>query len=206
MIEKKTFFLDMDGVICDLSLGLIKLLNKKYHKSLTIEEYALKCGKYKVEEYYELTNKDFFEIIKKDDNFWLDLPVTSYGHELYKNLCNIAKEVIIVTKPVYDYKCAAQKLEWLNYHFNIKSDKVFIGAKKYLMAGNGILVDDYEKNINEFKENNGDAILIPSSWNTPNLKFDIVWESLIKELNFIEEWNKFDFSNFNDPLTKPIIL
>lgn len=62
---------------------------------------------------------------------------------------------------------------------NIGSDKVFLGSRKYLMAGNGILIDDYYKNVENFKSAGGEAILIPSTWNTNGLTFERIKNTIL---------------------------
>ena len=58
----------------------------------------------------------------------------------------------------------------------------FLGAKKHLMAGNGILIDDSPANVNKFRQYGGHAILVPSNWNTSNLSFEHIKQIILNNL------------------------
>lgn len=47
------------------------------------------------------------------------------------------------------------------------------------MAGNGILIDDYHKNVEAFKDAGGEAILIPSNWNAVGVTFDMIKNTIL---------------------------
>jgi len=110
-----------------------------------------------------------WEAIEETPDFWLDLDRLPWAVELF-DYVNTLGDVTIVTSPSLDPDCARQKLEWIKF-FDVKSNNVFIGSKKYLMAGNGILIDDWSVNCDKFTDNGGHAINIPSNWNTNNLEW-----------------------------------
>jgi len=96
---------------------------------------------------------------------------------LYGKL-SLLGEVTILSAPSWDPDCSRQKYQWLQKHLKIKSEKVIMGNRKELLAGNGILIDDSLNNVNRFKMAGGDAILIPSTWNTRDLTFRQVWNTI----------------------------
>ena len=53
------------------------------------------------------------------------------------------------------------------------------------MAGNGILIDDYSGNVDKFKNAGGDAILIPSDWNTVDLTYEKVLDAITEPLSHL---------------------
>ena len=177
-LKKQQILLDMDGVIADFLGGALKVLNKDFNKNITIEQYATDFGKWETYDYYGITIDQFWESIDKTPDFWYRLQPMPWGRELYQFLQDMG-DVTIVTTPNLHPDCASQKLKWLNGYLGIKSNAVFLGARKYLMAGNGILIDDYYKNTESFKEAGGDAILIPSNWNTVGLTFDDIINSIL---------------------------
>jgi 5'(3')-deoxyribonucleotidase len=177
-MKKQQILLDMDGVIVDFLGGAIKVLNRDYNKTITIEQYATEFGKWDTYDFYGITVEQFWESIDKTPDFWYRLNPMPWGRELYKFLSEFG-EVTIVTTPNLHPDCASQKLKWLNGYLGIKSNAVFLGARKYLMAGNGILVDDYHKNVESFREAGGEAILVPSNWNTVGLTFDDIQNVLL---------------------------
>jgi 5'(3')-deoxyribonucleotidase len=180
-VQKTNFLLDMDGVLADFLSGAIKALNQKFNRTITLNQYATEFGQWGTYDYYGISVNDFWKAIEEVPDFWLNLPMMPWGRELYDHLSHLG-EVTIVTSPSMDPNCAIQKLQWLRNNLNVTPDKVFIGSRKYLMAGNGILIDDYYKNIISFRDNGGEAILVPSTWNTPNLSWKQVWDAIILNL------------------------
>lgn len=172
----------MDGVLSDFASAEIAILNEKYNKSYTLDQTVNEQWGWNTWSHYGITESDFWDAIGEDSSFWVNIKPISWYKELYAELSKLG-EVTILTSPAYtDKDCARQKLEWLEQYLGIKPGSVMIGHRKHLLAGNGILIDDYFKNVEKFKENGGEAILIPSTWNTPDLTFEIVWEIIIKGL------------------------
>lgn len=174
------FLLDMDGVVSDFLSGALELFNRELNKNITVQDYV-RYGKFDISQVYSIDLFQFWNIIDKEDNFWLNLKPYDWSSDLLRFLREMG-EVTIVTSPSQDYKCVSQKLEWLDKYLNIKSNDVFLGSKKYLMAGNGILIDDYYKNTDKFISNGGKAILIPSNWNTEDLSFEKVKQTILNNL------------------------
>lgn len=171
----------MDGVLSDFTSSALQLFNSKLNKNLILDEYVKYNLGWNIEKAYNISVSDFWKIINEEENFWINLKPFPWAVDLIKFLRQIG-EITIVTTPSLDPDCARQKLEYLYKHFRIKSDDVFLGAKKYLMAGNGILIDDSPSNINKFKYHGGHAILIPSNWNTLNLNFEQVKQTILNYL------------------------
>ena len=47
------------------------------------------------------------------------------------------------------------------------NNKFLIGFQKHFCAHSGsLLIDDYDKNINDFRQAGGNAILVPRQWNS----------------------------------------
>jgi 5'(3')-deoxyribonucleotidase len=179
-MNKPNILLDMDGVLSDFLSGALDILNEEYNKDYTVEDYV-KYGKFSINEFYGISISEFWDTLSLEW-FWEDLKPFEWTYKLYDGLCQLG-DVTIVTSPSLDPNCAKEKLMWLRRCLGVKSTDVFIGSKKYLMAGNGILIDDYYSNVDKFKSNGGKAVLVPSNWNTPNLTFDMVWGKIKLELN-----------------------
>jgi len=170
-MTKKQILLDADGVLADFASAALNVLNERYETEYTIDDYARGYGQFGMNKFFGITEKEFWAAIEDSPRFWLDLEPLPWADSLYGELLEIAP-VTIVTMPNHDPMCAAYKLMWLDEFMGIHSDNVFLGHKKWLMAGNGILIDDYHKNVDAFKENGGEAILIPSNWNTLGVSFE----------------------------------
>lgn len=167
----------MDGVLVDFLSGALDAVNKEFNRDVTLEQYALEFGKWETYDYFGISKEEFWNAIELVPNFWINLKPFPWYKELYDRL-SVIGEVTIVTSPSTDPECAKEKLIWLRKYLGISSDKVFIGGRKYLFTGNGILIDDYHANINSFTRLGGEAILVPSVWNTPGLTFDMVWNQI----------------------------
>ena len=179
-MQNNHFLLDMDGVLSDFLSGALKLFNRELRRNITIEEY-ISVGGFDISKVYDISVSKFWHIIDNEKNFWLNLKPFDWSIDLLRFLKELG-EVTIVTSPSQDYKCVSQKLEWLDKYLRVKSNDVFLGSKKYLMAGNGILIDDYHKNTEKFILNGGKAILIPSNWNTTDLSFEKVKQTILNNL------------------------
>lgn len=167
----------MDGVLVNFLSGAIEAINKEFNRDVTPEQYALEFGKWETYDYFGISKEEFWNAIELVPNFWINLKPIPWYKELYDRLSGIG-EVTIVTSPSTDPECVKEKLIWLRKYLGINSEKVFLGSRKYLFAGNGILIDDYHANINSFTKLGGEAILVPSVWNTPSLTFDMVWNQI----------------------------
>lgn len=175
---RQQILLDMDGVLVDFLSGALIELNRAYNKDWTIETYAEKFGQWGTYDLYGITVKEFWDTIHSNPYFWIDLKPMPWYKELYDLLSELG-DVTILTTPSLDPACAMQKLQWLRKYLDIGSDAVFMGARKYLMAGNGTLIDDYFKNVDSFRSAGGEAILVPSTWNTNGLTFERIKNTIL---------------------------
>lgn len=183
------FLCDQDGVLDDFTASALDILNKAYGKNITIEEYASNYGKWDIASFYNISDDDFWKHIESVPDLWINLSPIPWHKDLFNALKSIG-HVTIVTSPSNDPECFKQKMMWLKKHLGLTSDEVFMGPRKYLMAGNGILIDDSIKNTELFKLNGGEAILVPSTWNTLDLTFEQVW-------NTIKEFLSVNYPYFN---------
>lgn len=180
----------MDGVLVDFISGALEVFNKVLGRDYTVEDYADNFGKFGIHIFYGISNKEFWQILKEEKDFWLNLKPYPWTTELYKDLSEYGNITIVTTPSEIDYTCATQKLAWLNKYLSISSKDVFIGSKKYLMAGNGILIDDFEKNINDFRIAGGDAICIPANWNMSFIDYETLKSLTFPTLEKIISWRK----------------
>ena len=180
-------FLDMDGVLTDFLSSAIHALNLKYSRHHTVDEYATVCGHWNISKFYGITTDEFWDAINETPRFWADMKPLHWFRNLYSNLCMVG-QVTILTTPSWDPICSKEKLEWLQLNMGIMSDHVLLGARKELLAGNGILIDDSPANVGKFRDAGGKAILVPSNWNTVGLTYEQVWESI--EAGFFVTGNK----------------
>ena len=174
--------LDMDGVIADFHTQAIGVLNTWLEKRYTTEMYVNECVGWDMWRPYGIDCDTFVRLIDETPNFWIDIPPYPWAKELYDYCMEIGEgNVTICTTPFHDPACSSQKQEWLSKHLGINSSSVMLGSRKYLMAKPGnVLVDDYNKNINRFIKEGGDGALVPSSWNTHNVSFQMIKNAIDK--------------------------
>lgn len=184
----KHILLDLDGVIVDFLAGAMEMMNVAYDKKYKPSEYVDLHGKFGINDLYGVSEKEFWEVLSYDDRFWENLRPTPYGEKLFYWLKGIAP-VTICTAPNLDPECASQKLRWLKKHLKVDIRDVVMCTKKYLLAGNGILIDDNSKNCDEFTKAGGEAILVPSEWNTKGVNFKMV-VGVIQQNKNIQAWMK----------------
>ena len=171
----------MDGVLTDFHAGAMDVFNRYFQKNYTQEEYARDYHDWDIAHYYKISDGLFWKLIELQPHFWFNLKPIPWHKELYKGLSLLGR-VTILTSPSLDPNCAKEKLEWLKYHLDIPSSAVIMGSRKEIMAGNGFLIDDSPTNVELFKQRGGQAVCIPSTWNTPDLTFSQVWLKIREEM------------------------
>ena len=153
-------YLDMDGVLADFKRGVLELCHM---------EAQDQNGKMDPE-----TENRMWEKIRKTDHFYSKLEPLPGAKEMfdaiyakYKSRCEILTGV---PRPERGITTAGpDKIEWTH---RLLSPKVKVNIvlrkekKKYCKDPQDILIDDYEKNIREWKEAGGTGILHTSSEST----------------------------------------
>jgi len=142
MIRKVAF--DMDGVLSDFLA-----------KAIETGMYDPETGAFNEE-----------QMLEADENFWAELPVIVEGMWLYSRIYAFAKKydlkVYILSHTVSDC-CRLGKKIWLEKNLSINPmDIVFVSKradKNDFADSETLLIDDYEKNVEEFKKAGGNAIV-----------------------------------------------
>ena len=185
--------LDMDGVLADFFGKALQTFNHRFHKDVTPEQYIRESSNWDISKFYGISDITFWETIEAEKGFWLEIKPIPWYRDLYVSLTAYGR-VTIFTSPSRDPRCAREKLLWLKKYMGLYSDDVIMGSRKELSAGNGILIDDSGRNVERFRNAGGQAILVPSTWNTLDLTFDKVWEPIRDSL--VPE--AYEVSLFND--------
>lgn len=179
MIKKyKTIFLDQDGTLCSFTSSVIKQVNSATGSNVTLED-AVNSSRWDLEHLWGMSQSDWWNAIDLNPNFWLEIEPFPWANQLVDDLKNYCDELVILTAPSQNPNCISQKLIWLKKHLNIPSRNVITGKKKYLLAReDALLVDDSKPNCDSFVDNGGNAVLIPSDWNTLHLSYSKVWNTI----------------------------
>lgn len=149
-MKKPNVYCDMDGVLVDLLQGYREMVG------VCLTEQKGK-GDAKWEPALQIPD------------FWVELPKIEGAVELMQYFENNVPELnlYVLTAPQHLFEdCGVQKLKWLNKHaqvFDIQRAHVVKRERKPEFAvqpcgAPNILIDDYEKNINEWVEAGGIGI------------------------------------------------
>jgi len=146
---------DVDGVLADF-----------YHAALEAHgrtEDDIPAGIWDIAEPLGLSEAEFWDRIDYFE-FWDGLDVYPYAKVLLETLGNYGT-ITFATSPSMATDCYSAKVKWLRREMGATTN-IMLGSAKYLMAKPGtILIDDNEKNCQDFEDAGGRAILFPRRWN-----------------------------------------
>lgn len=147
---------DMDGVIVDfVSAALAAHGRNEPHDSVTTWDFW--------KDQWGMSSSEFWSKCRGYD-FWFGLKPYPWAKEFYESLKSLG-EVTITTAPSMDPDCIRAKIDWLNHHLGVHPSDVMCGQKKWLMARNGLLIDDSPENCLQFKLKKGSVVMFPQPWN-----------------------------------------
>ncbi len=176
----KPILLDMDGVIADFNAAAIALHNPTSHQTF--------IG-WNPWEQWGLTASDFWTPMGYD--FWFNVPKTINANRIVQ-MCEIAvgqKNVCFLSSPCDTHGCLDGKRAWIKKHFPKYSRQFLIGPAKHFCAhNNSLLVDDSDRNCEDFAKAGGCVCLYPQPWNKARGNVPIAVEVLAKSLaDFVGE-------------------
>jgi len=101
---------------------------------------------------------------------WITTPRSDLFMPLIRRCRKLVGEggVCILTSPTIDPECHSAKAVWIKKHCPAWLQRQYlIGPPKHMCANhNAVLIDDRNKNIEEFRNHGGHAIMVPRPWNT----------------------------------------
>jgi len=149
-------FLDMDDVLVDFIRTACEILDSQYPPI----NYS----------WCEKNPNDWSKLDKiAGCLFYEFLPWMSDGKEILRIVERVIGErnIYLCTTSMPNPASATGKLLWVKHNLpQYYSRIIFTYAPKYLFAKQGaLLIDDRNKNVDEFVSAGGDAILVPRPWN-----------------------------------------
>ena len=118
---------------------------------------------------------NFFEPIRSAVNdictidFWTELEWMPDGRDILKAVTEKFNIIYILTSTMPNPESFTGKMMWMHKHLPAYSNYTIpipFGVPKSLFAGpDTLLIDDRDKNIDEFREAGGQGILVPRPWN-----------------------------------------
>ena len=167
----KLILLDMDGVCADF-VGAAAWRYGRDPKVTTWNFPEVEWG---------LTQKDFWSGLQ-DFEFWSGLGQFHYFPAFYRALKTLAP-VKFCSSPSQAPQSLAGKLAWLQDRFGEAfGDFIFARDKTPLARPDVLLIDDSDRNVDEFRKAGGEAICFPQQWNRRyNLAGSDAWEIVLDE-------------------------
>lgn len=162
--------LDVDGVIADFDQ-----VARSVHGITDAQ-----VGKHKgVWEWPPLVGLSMNRFWRKIDyySFWVNIPPYPGAKRFVANLRKRG-EVMFCTTPGHGAAGAAAKIEWLRTFIGPKDtmDYIICGSHKHWLADNcTVLIDDRDKNCEDFIAHGGHAILVPRPWNALHKRDNAVY-------------------------------
>lgn len=171
----KKIFLDLDDVLNYLAPYILHRIGCKIGPRDYAGYPGIKCG-YNIVEAANLlhpnktdwTTKTFWNAIRRD--IWASCPVS----DEFRLLIDLSQRAVgenikILTKAVNYEGCLDGKRDWMNANLpDWLCDKfVIVGdvCKDVAANSESLLIDDSDKNVEDFRKAGGQAILMPRPWN-----------------------------------------
>jgi len=155
--DKPRIYVDMDGVLCDFTLAAKRATGQDWQGLRTGQDW---------------------KTIANTKNFWANMPWTRDGKQLWSYLSK-HKPHILSAYSVEDPNCIPGKMKWLRKEVGY-TQKFMINIvrrrekKNFAMKGSdvgkrpAILIDDYPKNVQQFRAAGGIGIEHTSTSSTIN--------------------------------------
>ena len=145
-MAKYKIYCDMDGVLADFKTAAVKVNGMSISKWMNIPSSQQK-----------------WERIKNTSNFWHNLPWMPGGQALWRYISKFDPHILSAyVEETYDPNCIPGKRAWLRKKARItdnnKINLVRRKEKKNFAKKDAILIDDYQKNVDEFKRAGGVGI------------------------------------------------
>ena len=138
----KTIYLDMDGVLADFDKHFENLYG------ISPKGYEAKHGQIA-----------FWRTIYKTPRYFEDIPINPKVYDII-NMCKaLTLDVCILSSPSSTNQplCMLGKRKWIDKHLGVDFPAIFEKHKEKYAEPTALLVDDYDKQINNFTNAGGRA-------------------------------------------------
>lgn len=154
--------LDQDGVLADFLGGV----SHAHGRTFPYDDPRWH-GVWDAEKLWGITAEEFWAPCD-GSTFWDDLAKTDEADALVSSVCRLFGEsnVAILTAPSKSLYCIPGKRSWIDrYYPKLAKNMIFGSAKRFLAAPTRLLIDDRDKNVDDYIAAGGPAILMPRMWN-----------------------------------------
>lgn len=165
-------FLDMDGVIADLIGGIKGVYGEPDREN-----------DWNISDWYGIPEFNFWKGLDNVE-FWANLEPFEHWWDFYKKLQQFGKVIICTTPSATAPSSATGKWLWMIERFGSDFRDFILMKDKYKLAKipDAVLIDDYDRNVEDFRKNGGKAILVPRSYNKNRNVKEHPYTYVIKEM------------------------
>jgi len=180
MSKPELIYLDMDGVLCDFISDALDRHDAGHVAA------SWPPGVWSLEHVLHLSADEVWKPLR-DIAFWQYLDAYDHAHALVQT-CRLIAPTKIVTTPGPFGHSAHGKMAWLDRELGRRygqdhwTDYHFTHAKAELATPNRILIDDSDRNCDEFRAAGGRAILFPRPWNREFHLAGLAFETVLERL------------------------
>ncbi len=143
-------------------------------------------GEYRIHNVLGISARTYWTAITAlGAEFWANLEEYTWFWELYNTLSKTAP-VIFLSSSTRAPATLSGKMQWLQNRFGeTYRDYIFTPQKQQLAATKALLIDDYDRNVDDFMAAGGSAIRFPQLWNRNHA----IQDSLAFTLGMVAEWH-----------------
>jgi 5'(3')-deoxyribonucleotidase len=172
----------MDGVLDDFVGAACRAHNRTcYDKP---EHYGI----FDMEKCWGITPKQFWEPTEINAyKFWRNLEKTPEADRIVELVTEKfgVENVAILTAAAMHPMCAAAKRDWIReYYPQFEKRMIFAQAKGFVGGPKKVLIDDRDRNIEDWEKAGGVGILVPRLWNVGYDYADIPFDVISDEIEF----------------------
>ena len=156
-----TIYCDMDGVLCDFITQAQRATGMPIAKWMNEPKTVYK------------SIRDKWKPIKNYPNFWDTMPWTRDGKALWQKILPFQPHILSAyVDPSTDPSCIAGKTKWAMRYLSVPNSRLHLVKRieKQLYAKTAgrpnLLIDDFKRNVDQWKSKGGIAIFHTSTSNT----------------------------------------
>ena len=152
--------LDMDGVVADFVSAALSI----HGRPELIGDWPV--GEWDIAHVLGISRSQFWgQIDQIGFGYWAELAPYSWNNDLLALIKEFGR-MTILSSPGMGVEAPKGKILWLRKHVEPGFSNYLFGHQKYLCARPGsVLIDDRDKNVEQFRSHGGNAILFPQVWN-----------------------------------------